>query len=94
MNGIPIDKQQLLHDINQLIKENIKYIQSEPRFGFGYDKNIKDIFTYDSDKIIQNTVGLKRWVKTMRLILMGMRVKNSFYDYLFFENNDSFIYIR
>ena len=44
-------------------KKNINFIQSKPRFGFGYDKSIKDIFTYDSDKIIQNTVGLKRWVK-------------------------------
>ena len=62
MNTIPQDKQHILHDKKQLIKDNIKYIQSEPRFGFGYDKNTKDIFTYDSDKTIQNTVGLKRWV--------------------------------
>ena len=46
-----------------LAKENIKFIQSKPRFGFGYDKNIKDIFTYDSGKIIQNIVGFKTWVK-------------------------------
>ena len=46
-----------------MTKEKITFIQSKPRFGFCYGKNIKDIFTYDSDKIIQNTVGLKRWVK-------------------------------
>ena len=63
MNTIPIDKQQILYDKKQLTKENIKFIQSKPRFGFGYDKSTKDIFTYDSDKIIQNTVGLKRRVK-------------------------------
>jgi len=63
MNAIPKDKQQVLHDKKQWIKDNIKYIQYEPRFGFGYDKNTKDIFTYDSDKIIQNTVGLKIWAK-------------------------------
>ena len=44
-----------------MTKENIKFIQSKPRFGLGYDKNIKGIFTYDSDKIFQNTVGLRRW---------------------------------
>ena len=38
MNTIPQDKQQALHDKKQLMKYNIKYIQSEPRFGFGYDK--------------------------------------------------------
>ena len=62
MNEIPRDKQQVLHDKKQLIKDNSKYIQSNPRFRFEYDKNTKNITTYDCDKIIQNTVGLKRWV--------------------------------
>ena len=34
-NTIPKDKQHLLHD------NNIEYIQSEPRFGFGYDKSTR-----------------------------------------------------
>ena len=63
MITIPKPKQQILHDKKQLIKDNIIYIQSEPRLGFGYEKNTKDVLTYDSDKIIQNTVGLQRWVK-------------------------------
>jgi len=44
MNTIPIDKQQILYDKKQLTKETIKFIQSKPRFGFGYDKSTKGIF--------------------------------------------------
>ena len=62
INKVPKEDQQILYNKDQLKENNIKHIKSVPRFRFDYDKNTKNITTYDSDKIIQNTVGLKRWV--------------------------------
>ena len=80
MNNIPIEDQKILHDKSQLVKDNTKYIQTMPRFGFGYNKNNKDVFTYDNDKIIQNTVGLKRWVDDNITYPYGYDGENTHYD--------------
>ena len=53
MNTEPKDKQQVLHDESQLIKDNIKFIQSNPRSRLEYDKKTKHIITYDDVKIMQ-----------------------------------------
>ena len=63
INKVPKEDQQILYNKDQLKENNIKHIKSVPRFRFDYDKNTKNITTYDTDKIIQNTVGLKRWVE-------------------------------
>ena len=44
MHNIPGENQKILHDKSQLDKDNTKYIQTMPRFGFGYNKNNKDVF--------------------------------------------------
>ena len=65
MNTIPIEEQQILLSKQQLTDKNIEFIQSNPRFTFGYNKVTKTIVTLDGDnmtKIIQNTAGLKRYV--------------------------------
>ena len=66
MNTVPIEEQQTLLTKQQLKEKNINFIQSNPRFLFGFNKKTKDIVTLDGDnmtKIIQNTSGLKRYVK-------------------------------
>ena len=64
INEIPIEKQQTLLSKEQLIKRDLKYIQTKPRFRFEYDKQKKEITTNENlSKILQNTVGLKRFVK-------------------------------
>ena len=47
-----------------MIKRDLKYIQTKPWFRFEYDKQKKEITTNENlSKILQNTVGLKRFVK-------------------------------
>ena len=45
-------------------------------------RNIKGIFTYGSDKIIQKQVVSRDGLKIVQLILMAMGVKNACYGYL------------
>ena len=66
MNDVPLEQQQVLLDKKDLIKNDRPFILTEPRFRFGYDKKTKTITTQDGDnmtKIIQNTAGLKRYIK-------------------------------
>ena len=64
INEIPMEEQQTLLSKEQLIKRDLKYIQSNPRFRFEYDKQKKEITTNENiTKILQNTVGLKRYVQ-------------------------------
>ena len=63
INNIPIDEQQKLLNKKQLEKLNIPFIETEPRYRFEFNKKSKDITTNDNiQKILQNTVGLKRFV--------------------------------
>ena len=43
MNTIPIEEQQTLLTKQQLKEKNIEFIQSEPRFMFGYNKKPKTL---------------------------------------------------
>jgi hypothetical protein len=63
INNLTKEEQQLLLSKENLMKTGEYYIQTEPRFRFEYDKLNKTIQTCDRDKIIQNTVGLKRYVE-------------------------------
>ena len=47
MNTIPIEEQQILLSKQQLTDKNIEFIQSNPRFTFGYNKVTKTIVTLD-----------------------------------------------
>ena len=64
INNIPIENHQQLLNKKQLGNLNIPFIQTEDRFRFDYNKKTKDITTNNEvNKILQNTVGLKRFVK-------------------------------
>ena len=61
---ISLEEQHILLSKQQLTDKNIEFIQSNPRFTFGYNK-LTNIVTLEGDnmtKIIQNTAGLKRYV--------------------------------
>ena len=64
INDIPIEQQQKLFIKKDLKKKEIPFIETNPRFKFNYNKKAKEITTTNNNtKLLQNTVGLKRFVK-------------------------------